>query len=133
MANPRQQKLAKEMVANIQRPKPKTMKEVLVSIGYAESTASAMPSEITEGKGVVEELVRLGFTVDNAKAVVTQIMLDDDQDANARLKASDMAFKVHGSYAPDKVEHSGEVKTTLVPEMLAIAEEELKKRKTDDA
>lgn len=31
--------------------------------------------------------------------------------------------------APDKVELSGEVKTSLVPEVIKIAEEELKKRK----
>lgn len=34
--------------------------------------------------------------------------------------------------APDKIEHSGEIKTGLTEEVIAIAEEELKKRKLND-
>lgn len=35
--------------------------------------------------------------------------------------------------APEKIEHSGEIKTTTLPiEAIAIIEEDLKKRKTDE-
>jgi len=93
------------MVDNLKAKVPKTAGQLLASIGYSKATAKGIPGLIMESDGVQEELLRLGFTEDAAKRVVTQIMLDDEVDENARLKAADMTFKVHGSYAPEKSEH----------------------------
>lgn len=119
MSTQRQKKLAKEIIKNLQNKKPKNAGQLLESAGYDETTAKASPGRTIEQKGVVEELKVLGFTEFNAKSVVSSIMNDETRDPNARLKAADMTFKVHGSYAPEKKELSGEIKTnTLTPEQI---------------
>lgn len=102
MSTLKQKELAKAIVENAQSVTPKTAGQLLENIGYSKSTAKAIPGEIIEAKGVQEELVRLGFTEDKAKETVAKIMNDESVDPNSRLKAADMTFKVHGSYAPDK-------------------------------
>jgi len=102
MSTPKQQKLAREIVENLQRDKPLQMGEMLESVGYAKSVAEAKPSDIIGRQGVQDALVVLGFTEDKAKSVVAEIMNNPQADPNSRLKAADMTFKVHGSYAPDK-------------------------------
>lgn len=97
-----QEKLADEIVKNVKLKKPKNKKELLVSVGYAELTATQNASAVLEQKGVQEALEERGFTEDNAKRVVEKILNSDKTEPNARLKAADMVFKVHGSYAPDK-------------------------------
>lgn len=97
-----QEKLADEIVLNTKRKKPKNKKELLVSVGYEENTATQNASTILEQKGVQDALEERGFTEGNAKRVVEKILNSDKTEPNARLKAADMVFKVHGSYAPDK-------------------------------
>lgn len=75
---------------------------MLVKVGYSKNVAEAKPKDILGSEGVQEELKALGFTEDNAKKVVESIMLNEDVDASARLKATDQVFKVHGSYAPER-------------------------------
>ena len=48
-------------------------------------------------------MVNLGFTVENAKRVVGEILNNAEADDNARLKSAELVFKVHGAFAPDKV------------------------------
>lgn len=102
MATQRQKKLAKALVENAVAEKPITAKELLVNVGYAINTAEVKPKEIIEQKGVQEELVAMGFTEDNAKLVVSEIMLNPSAEDNNRLKAADMVFKVKGGYAAEK-------------------------------
>lgn len=102
MGTIRQKKLAREIVENLRRPKPKNKKELLVSSGYTEISASASPKFIMDQKGVKEELEALGFSEHQAKKVVAHIMNNEKAEPNSRLKAADMTFKVHGSYAPEK-------------------------------
>lgn len=102
MSTDLQKKLAKELVNNLKSKKPKNKKDLLVSVGYDITTAETKPGEIIGQKGVQEELELLGFTEINAKKVVSKLMLDESQEGNVRLKAADMTFKVHGSYAPEK-------------------------------
>ena len=66
---------------------------------------------------IVNELKKLGFDSNNAKRVVSQILNDESAEPKDRLKASEMVFKVHGDYAPEKhvnlnveVEASEEIK-----------------------
>lgn len=102
MATVRQAKLAKAIVENSKRDKPLNKKELLVSVGYAPSTADVKQGEIMEQKGVKEELEVLGFTEHAAMRVVEEIMHNPDVDPSARLKATDQVFKVRGTYAPEK-------------------------------
>lgn len=101
MSTIRQKKLAKAIVENIQSKESLTAKDLLISAGYDETTANASSTRTLEQPGVVKELSILGFTEENAKSVVATIM-NGDYEPNARLKAADMTFKVHGSYAPEK-------------------------------
>ncbi len=102
MGTPRQKKLAKVIVENATLDKPLNKKEMLENVGYSESTAEAKATDIIESEGVQEELIILGFTEENAKRVVQEIMLDIEADKSSRLKAADMVFKVQGTYAPEK-------------------------------
>jgi hypothetical protein len=93
-----QKNLANEIIENTKRKKPKNKKEMLVSVGYAQSVAGAKANEIIEQKGVIEALEELGFNENTAKKVVKEIMLNEKTDPNTKLKATDQVFKVMGSY-----------------------------------
>ncbi len=97
----RQKKLAKALIDNAISNDPMNKGELLEKVGYAKNTAEAKPGEILEQKGVQEELKAYGFDEDSAKRVVKEVM-SEKEEPNARLKAADMVFKVHGSYAPEK-------------------------------
>ena len=102
MSTTKQKRVAKLIIENSKIDKPLTGGQMLEKVGYSKSMQTAKVSDVLESEGVKEELNNLGFTEENAKRVVQEIMLDETKDPNARLKASDMVFKVHGSYAPDK-------------------------------
>lgn len=97
-----QKNLAKEIVKNSSRKRPLNKKELVVLGGYSETVAVAKPQVIMEQAGVQDELKTLGFTEENAKSVVVEIMQNAEVDASARLKATDQVFKVKGTYAPEK-------------------------------
>lgn len=100
MATVLQQNLATQIIKNTKRKKPLNKKELLVSAGYSETTAIATPHRELEQAGVKEALIEQGFTVDNAKRVITRI-LNQGKEEN-QVRAADMIFKVHGEYAPEK-------------------------------
>ena len=98
MATPKQQTLAKNIASGIERFG--SLKELLVSTGYSTISAEAYPGEIIAQKGVQEELEKLGFTEQAAKARVAEILLTgNDSDS---LRAAQEIFKVRGTYAPEK-------------------------------
>lgn len=100
MATLKQKRLALAIVKNSQKAKPLNKQELVVSSGYGVITADRHASEVIDSKGVQEELSALGFTEENAKAVTAQILLNPKEASRDRLKAAEMAFKVHGSFAP---------------------------------
>lgn len=102
MSTIRQRKLARAIVENLDAEEPLNKKELVISSGYAVKTAQGHAPEIIEQRGVQEELAALGFTEDAAKRVVAEILANSDERANDRLKAAELTFKVHGSFAPDK-------------------------------
>lgn len=97
----RQKKVAKLVVENSALDQPKTGGEIVESSGYGVSMKKN-PQVILNSAGVLEELNNLGFSEEGAKQVVQEIMYNEEVDANARLKATDQVFKIHGSYAPEK-------------------------------
>lgn len=102
MATIRQKRLANAIVQNSKKENPLNKKELLVSVGYAPSTADVNQNGIMQQIGVKEELAVLGFDEKSAMKVVQQIMNNEDVDPSARLKATDQVFKVQGTYAPEK-------------------------------
>ncbi len=109
MSTLKQKNLAENIVNNSKRKDPLNKQELVVSSGYSPTTADGHANQIIEQEGVKEALADLGFTEENAKKVVSEIMLNPEEDSNARLKATDQVFKVHGSY-----NEAGEGNRTLI-------------------
>jgi len=102
MGTIKQKRVAKLIIENTKLDKPLNGGEMLAKVGYAKSMHRAKVNDVLESEGVKEELEAQGFTEENAKKVVQSIMLNEKTEPNARLKATDQVFKVHGSYAPDR-------------------------------
>ena len=101
MATLKQRRVAKLIIENATLDKPKTGGEIVESSGYGVSMKKN-PQVVLNSDGVKEVLEESGFTEDNAKQVVSDIMLNEKVDPNTRLKATDQVFKVQGTYAPEK-------------------------------
>ena len=95
-----QKELAKNIVKNAKSNRRKNKKELLVSTGYAVSTAESEPNIIFESKGVQEELENLGFDEESAKKVIKRILVSGKEEN--QIKAAQEIFKVSGSYAPER-------------------------------
>lgn len=102
MATVKQKRIAKLLIENETLDKPLNGGQMLAKVGYAKSMHKAKVNDVLESEGVRDALAEYGFNEDNAKKVVTDILMDEERDANARLKASDMVFKVFGTYAAEK-------------------------------
>jgi len=98
----RQKRLAKAIIDNAVAEKPLNKQELVASVGYSELSADKKATEIIESIGTQEALADFGFTEDNAKMVVAEILLDPETDKNTRINAAKEVFKVQGSYAPEK-------------------------------
>ena len=100
MSTIRQERLAKNIVKNLQEQRWNSLKDLLCASGYSKLTSSKDQRAIIQKKGVRECLVKLGFNEDTAKAIVSEILLLGEE--SNRLRAAEMIFKVHGTYAPEK-------------------------------
>lgn len=128
MSTELQKNLAQNIVKNLKRKKPLNKKELVVSSGYDMTTAEKQIPAVFEQKGVQDELKILGFNEENAKKVVSEILLSDKVEPRTRLTAADMTFKVHGTYAPERTQTTN-INIDITPKSLEIAkkyEEELK-------
>ncbi len=135
MPTPKQERLAENIIANARSDNPKSLGAVVVSSGYSPGFAKGGVTRIAEQKGVQEALEARGFTELAAKEVVAELMLDPSQDGNVRLKAADMTFKVHGSYAAERsVQLNVNLEVPENPRAIELAEkyeQELRKSYTD--
>ncbi len=100
----RQRKLAKNIIESFDSKEIPTVKALAVSSGYSLESAEAHPHELIRAKGVQDALAEYGFSEENAKKVVAEILLNPENSARDRLTAADMTMKVFGSYAPEKKE-----------------------------
>lgn len=94
----KQKRIAKLIIENATLDKPLNGGQMLAKVGYAKSMHRAKVNDVLESEGVKEELAKSGFTEYNAKKVVSEIMLNEKEKSDTRLKATDQIFKVHGSY-----------------------------------
>lgn len=132
MATEKQKKIAQLIVENATLDKPLNGGQMLAKVGYSESMQTAKVNDVLESEGVKQELEVLGFTAANAKLVVTEIMMNGDIDASARLKATDQVFKVTGEYAPEKkdITTQGEkLPSTDLDKLAEIMSAQLKEQK----
>lgn len=100
MSTTKQKRIAKLVVENLKVDKPLTGGEIVEKSGYGESM-KLYPKRILESEGVQEELKNYGFDPEKAKEVVAEILIAGENDT-VKLKAADMIFKVHSTYAPEK-------------------------------
>jgi len=100
---PRQRKVAQIIVdsARGKRPDIKNSGDIVIAGGYSPAIKDS-PKDVLNTTGVTIALRELGFNPEGAKKVVESIMYNENSADKDRLKASDMVFKVHGTYAPDK-------------------------------
>lgn len=68
----------------------------------SERVAAVIASENLTKPDIKNYLEEIGFTSDNAKEVVAEILSDESNEPKDRLKAAEMIFKVHGDFAPEK-------------------------------
>lgn len=116
MATTKQKRVAKLIVENVSKSKPLTDIEILKRSNYSTTTAETKSTYVIQSEGVQEALRDFGFSEDNAKKVVSEIMLDSKKDPNARLKATDQVFKVHGSYKNDEGQGNKTLIINIIPE-----------------
>lgn len=83
------------------RPDIKNQGDIVIQAGYS-PTIAATPHDVLNTPGVTESLADLGFSPETAKNVVKLILEDSKAMHKDRLKAADMVFKVHGTYAAEK-------------------------------
>lgn len=101
MATLQQKRLARKIPKIIESGKPITGGELVASVGYSVDM-QRKPGQVLNSPGVQSELTKLGFTEEKAKEVVSMILADEGLKPEPRLKAAEMVFKVHGTYAPDR-------------------------------
>ena len=115
MSTGKQKKVANLIIKNASLDKPLNGGEMQEKAGYGKGVQK-YPARVIESDGVREVLENAGFSEENAKLVVSEIMLDPNYDPSARLKATDQVFKVSGSYAPDKMAFTDRDGNDLAPE-----------------
>lgn len=97
----RQRRIAKAIVDNLASGKQTAKAELLRQNGYGTGLQDN-PKRVLESVGTQKALKELGFHPEGAKKVVESIMYSEKAKDTDRLKASDMVFKVHGTYAAEK-------------------------------
>lgn len=97
----RQKRVAELIIENPTLDEPLNSGELVENSGYGVSMKKN-PHVVLKSKGVQDALEEFGFTEDNAKKVVSEILLDPKQKGETRINAAKEVFKVRGSYAPEK-------------------------------
>lgn len=120
---PRQRKAAKLIVDSAMGKAPhiKNSGDIVIHAGYAASVQE-VPHKVLNTSGVDIALEELGFSPENAKKVVSSIMNNDKAKHVDRLKASDMVFKVHGTYAEQRSINVNVDIDATNPRLLELAE-----------
>lgn len=100
--------LRKRLAHVVAKNRSKSAKQALLDAGYSLSTASHNQSAIINSDEVQAELIKIGFTPEHAKARIASIMnapiVSEMITPDNQLRASELALKVFGSFAPDKLE-----------------------------
>lgn len=101
MATIKQKRVAKLIIENATLDEPLNSGQIVEKSRYSKSMV-IKPGVVINTQGVQDALEEYGFTEDNAKKVVSEILLDPKQRPDTRINAAKEVFKVRGSYAPEK-------------------------------
>ena len=108
MANTRNITLRRKLAKVIAKDDARSAKDALLRAGYSPSTASHNQVAIMKSPELQIELAKIGFTEQHAKARIASIMnapiVSEMITPDNQLRASELALKVFGSFAPDKLE-----------------------------
>jgi hypothetical protein len=90
-----QEDLAEAIVINkkLPRDKRKNKKELLVSMGYATSTAESIANKILESKGVKDALSSYGLT---EELITTSLVFDIENKPKSRVKELSLGAEILG-------------------------------------
>jgi hypothetical protein len=88
-------------IAMGKRPDIQHTAQIVEQAGYA-ATVKEVPHKVLQTSGVEQALADNGFSPETAKNVVKMILESNEAAHKDRLKAADMVFKVHGTYAAEK-------------------------------
>ena len=80
----RQKKLAKELILNATRDKPKNKADMLESIGYTRNTARHIPHKIINSKGVQQDINPVIEKLKKARDRAISLLPKKEQDAKYR-------------------------------------------------
>ena len=95
MSTTLQEDLAEAIVINkkLPRDKRKNKKELLVSMGYATSTAESIANKILESKGVKDALSSYGLT---EELITTSLVFDIENKPKSRVKELSLGAEILG-------------------------------------
>jgi len=96
----RQELAAKKIAENLKSDKPIYKGKVLEKVGYSAGIAKS-PSRVLESKGFKEILDKL---LPNDRLAKKHKQLLEDEKSEIQIKALDMAYKVKGHYAEEKLD-----------------------------
>lgn len=91
--------------------KPGSVSAAMREVGYSENTARN-PSDLTESKGFRELMDEAGMTDSYLLEKHRELMekqYKGDIDSFARTKALEMAYKIKGTFASEKLDHTVKV------------------------
>lgn len=97
----KQRRVAKGLIDNLAAKQPATQQQIVEAAGYSPKSADKASRQILDSVGVKESLASFGFNEERAKEVVAEILVAGENDT-VKLKAAEMIFKVHGTFAAEK-------------------------------
>lgn len=97
----KQKRVARRLIKAVQSNESITAGELVAEVGYSQEMQDN-PGRVLNSPGVQDELNKMGFTEEKAREVVGRILADESIKPEPRLKAAEMVFKVHGTFAAEK-------------------------------
>ena len=98
--------LTKKLAQEVAYGDSTSFRQALEKVGYAKTYVNHKGNQIKNSPALLKELEAIGFTEEAAKARVAGIMnspiVYEMVTPDNQLRAADMAFKVFGTYAPEK-------------------------------
>jgi hypothetical protein len=106
-----QKKVAKMIVEQSASGKKISGKQILAKAGYGKGMAKHA-GQVINSRGVKKQLKLLGFDVTSARKVGAAILNHGEEQNKVAVMRE--IFKIYGSYAPEKQQITGTVKTVRV-------------------
>lgn len=107
MATIKQKKTVRKIAENVRNDKSSNIGEILQESGYSKSVSES-PTKVTQSKGFIELLEKSGLSDEELLKVhkegLSATNLVGQPEYAIRHKYLDTAYKIKGSYAPEKAD-----------------------------